>query len=285
MSVANMATKWPPRGTVDPREWERNGMPSVPPALVAVVSLHEPPDSDPHAPDKDVPQHASKGEGDDEKEKTEEAECTPTWRESVRAFVQRLQVRDITVVLVDSVDGGPFRNRDAQSHHDDAAAAADRSNLALTVAAMRGPRVYVSIGGTAHDHACMWRLPGRDRRRWVHRDHPDGLEAHNLYYCWLTATDPLPPHLESRAAAAMVALGTTASTPPGGDDDGDDDDDGDTCRFSTSRPLVSVFTSSYRSGDKIMRLYDSLLRQTYENWELVIVDDSGDGEETYREWL
>lgn len=45
-------------------------------------------------------------------------------------------------------------------------------------------------------------------------------------------------------------------------------------------PLVSVFTPAYRSGDRIKRLFQSLLAQTYRNWEWVVYDDSPD-EDTF----
>jgi hypothetical protein len=47
-------------------------------------------------------------------------------------------------------------------------------------------------------------------------------------------------------------------------------------------PLVSVFTSAYRTGDKIYRPFLSLKEQTYSNWEWIIIDDSDDGGETFR---
>ena len=54
--------------------------------------------------------------------------------------------------------------------------------------------------------------------------------------------------------------------------------------FSQSNQLISVFTTTYHSGDKISRPYNSLLQQTYTNWEWVIVDDSKDME-TYQQML
>jgi len=44
--------------------------------------------------------------------------------------------------------------------------------------------------------------------------------------------------------------------------------------------LISVITSTYNSGSKIMRPYNSLMNQTYTNWEWIIWDDSPD-ENTY----
>lgn len=41
-------------------------------------------------------------------------------------------------------------------------------------------------------------------------------------------------------------------------------------------PLVSVFTPTFRIGERIQRAYQSLLRQTYTNWEWVVVEDSND---------
>jgi hypothetical protein len=42
--------------------------------------------------------------------------------------------------------------------------------------------------------------------------------------------------------------------------------------------VISVFTTSYNSKEIIYRPYNSLLRQTFKNWEFVIIDDSeGEG--------
>lgn len=42
------------------------------------------------------------------------------------------------------------------------------------------------------------------------------------------------------------------------------------------RPLVSVITPTYRTGDVIMRAYGSLRLQSYDNWEWIVFDDSPD---------
>ena len=99
-------------------------------------------------------------------------------------------------------------------------------------------------------------LPFHERKRWLHFNTPEDIQPYKLFYCWLKFTDPLP---ENR---------TIPST-----------------RFSSDTPLVSVFTASYKSKDKIQRPYRSLLNQTYSNWEWVIVDDSGDEDETYNKFL
>lgn len=52
-----------------------------------------------------------------------------------------------------------------------------------------------------------------------------------------------------------------------------------------NEPLVSVFTPTYKTGDKIQRPYKSLLEQTYKNWEWILYDDSPeeDNGKTYDE--
>ena len=45
---------------------------------------------------------------------------------------------------------------------------------------------------------------------------------------------------------------------------------------SNIRPTFSVFTPTYKTGDRILRAYESLKKQTYINWEWVVLDDSPD---------
>ena len=47
-------------------------------------------------------------------------------------------------------------------------------------------------------------------------------------------------------------------------------------------PLVTVFTPAYKTGGKIYRPFLSLKEQTYNNWEWIIVDDSDDDGETFK---
>jgi hypothetical protein len=47
-------------------------------------------------------------------------------------------------------------------------------------------------------------------------------------------------------------------------------------------PLVTVFTPTYKTGDKILRPFQTLREQTYTNWEWIVVDDSDDDEETFK---
>jgi glycosyltransferase involved in cell wall biosynthesis len=44
------------------------------------------------------------------------------------------------------------------------------------------------------------------------------------------------------------------------------------------RPRFSIFTSTYKTGDRIKRTYESLKNQTLTNWEWVVIDDSDDDE-------
>ena len=48
------------------------------------------------------------------------------------------------------------------------------------------------------------------------------------------------------------------------------------------KPLVSVITPTFKTGDKIERPFRSLLAQTHLEWEWVIMDDSDDNGETFK---
>lgn len=45
-----------------------------------------------------------------------------------------------------------------------------------------------------------------------------------------------------------------------------------------NRPRFSIFTPTYKTGERIRRTYESLVNQTWTNWEWVVVDDSPDDE-------
>lgn len=45
-----------------------------------------------------------------------------------------------------------------------------------------------------------------------------------------------------------------------------------------NRPRFSIFTPTYKTGERIRRTYQSLVDQTLTNWEWVVVDDSPDNE-------
>lgn len=47
------------------------------------------------------------------------------------------------------------------------------------------------------------------------------------------------------------------------------------------RPTFSLFTPSYNSYEKILRVYNSLLKQTLIDWEWIIIDDSPDDNHFY----
>jgi len=47
-------------------------------------------------------------------------------------------------------------------------------------------------------------------------------------------------------------------------------------------PLISFFTPIYNIGNKLLRTYQSLREQTYDNWEWVVVNDSSDEGKTLK---
>ncbi|KAB2439393.1 glycosyltransferase [Bacillus luti] len=118
------------------------------------------------------------------------------------------------------------------------------------------PHLYVSLGKEWKEFSYLNELPFHERKRWVHYISPNEIQVSGLFYAWLKYTDPFP---ENERFSAR--------------------------KFKTDTPLVSIFTASYRSEEKIERPYRSLLNQTYSNWEWIIVDDSGDNDEFYHNCL
>lgn len=86
----------------------------------------------------------------------------------------------------------------------------------------KNPRVYISLGEEWNEFQTLSALPSHERKRWLHYHSSAEIQPNKLFYCWLKFTDPLP---ENRVVP--------------------------TTRFSSDTPLVSVFTSSYRSKDKV----------------------------------
>jgi O-antigen biosynthesis protein len=117
---------------------------------------------------------------------------------------------------------------------------ADDHNVDEAVARIR-PQVIFSFG-SLESYPGLHNLPLDIRRRWVH--YPDvSLSG---------------AHIAEAACAVFVDITTQA-------------------KFADF-PLVSVFTPTYRTGERIYRAYASLKAQTYNNWEWVIYDDSPDDE-------
>lgn len=123
-------------------------------------------------------------------------------------------------------------------------------------------RLYVSINrsdeGKEGWSVCKWLLTQsiEERRRWIHYSAVDEVTEDALYNCLLSATEP--------------AFNCT---------DVQDTDNG-----VPENPLVTVYSSTYNSRDKIMKPFKSLLKQTYKNWEWIVVDDSTDAD-TWTKYL
>jgi glycosyltransferase involved in cell wall biosynthesis len=107
------------------------------------------------------------------------------------------------------------------------------------------PHVIVTIGNLC-SFPNLTAAPFEIRKRWLHYDSLPDLSQ--------LGTDVYSHYL------------TTVFNDTGADD----------------HPLVTVFTPTYRAGKGIYRPFLSLRKQTYTNWEWIIVDDSDDGGDTLR---
>lgn len=53
------------------------------------------------------------------------------------------------------------------------------------------------------------------------------------------------------------------------------------CSLTKHNDLISIFTPVFNIKEKILKTYESLVSQTYSNWEWVLIDDSNDFDQTY----
>jgi glycosyltransferase involved in cell wall biosynthesis len=102
------------------------------------------------------------------------------------------------------------------------------------------PGVIVTIHSTFEPFFCLNGLPYEYRRRWLHYDDVEKFNPTFVTNCYLG-----------------YIFNHTNDT----------------------NPLLSVFTTTFRSKQRLLRPFSSLLRQTYTNWEWVIVDDTDDKED------
>lgn len=117
------------------------------------------------------------------------------------------------------------------------------TELARVLVADR-PAVLLSVGQLGN-FPRLSAAPPEVRRRWLHFEHPIDLQrmGRAAFYCFVDN-----------------CVRERADLPP----------------------LVSVFTPTYRSAERILRAHASLQAQTYRNWEWILVDDSDDAGATFR---
>lgn len=104
------------------------------------------------------------------------------------------------------------------------------------------PGVIVAIHNDFVPFSCLNTLPYEYRRRWLYFTKTEDFQPHFILNCY---------------------LGYIFS------------------QTNETNPLLTVFTTSFKSRHRILRPYQSLLAQTYKNWEWIILDDT---DETSDEW-
>lgn len=104
------------------------------------------------------------------------------------------------------------------------------------------PQVIVSIGEKSTDFKELLRRPLRDCRKWLHfHSEQEAIDKiDQLYYCFVNHA----------------------------------------IEYHQDPDLVTLFTTSYKSGDYIQRPFRTLQAQTYQHWEWIIFDDT-DGDENW----
>lgn len=99
-------------------------------------------------------------------------------------------------------------------------------------------KLFYSIGGPVAEWMEVFgKFPYEVRKFWIHYEKIDAFETDSHSYCLVDNRLP---------------------------------------RENNAYPLISVLTTTFHSGEKLKRPHESLLSQTYNNWEWVIWDDSKD---------
>src|SRR5690348_15992587 len=134
--------------------------------------------------------------------------------------------------------------REVEADAFDVHAFLDDAGLGRILADLR-PQVIVTVGAP-DDYPNLLAAPIEIRRRWINFDDP--------------AADPAT--IADGILRTFLLNATVADRFP-------------------REPLVSVFTPTYLTGDKIERPLRSLLGQTWRNWEWILYDDSPDAGQTF----
>lgn len=100
------------------------------------------------------------------------------------------------------------------------------------------PAVWITIHPNPAEFRPLFTLPFELRKKWLHFGSVKQINPAGMVDCFLQ--------------------GNLAGTHPG----------------TSSSPLISYFTTAFKSGERIMRPYNSLRAQTNTNWQWVIVCDA-----------
>jgi glycosyltransferase involved in cell wall biosynthesis len=98
------------------------------------------------------------------------------------------------------------------------------------------PNVILTFGN-GDSYQNLWKAPYEVRKRWIHHNDMSNLE-------W-----------SGRASFNCFLYGALK-------------------KVEEAPKKVTVFTPTYRTGENIMRAFNSMKRQTYGNWEWILYDDS-----------
>ena len=110
--------------------------------------------------------------------------------------------------------------------------------MIFTMMQLWKPHLILTIGPFSNEFFLLGKLPFQVRRLWLHWDKWDDIH---------------PIAVESAIQNGMFNH-----------------------HLDPTHPLISVVSTAYKSGDRILRPYLSLLRQSYDYWEFVVILDDDD---------
>lgn len=122
--------------------------------------------------------------------------------------------------------------------------------------------VFISVGRSQEDFPHLRALQNTERAKWLHYNAMTDLRIDHVYFnFFLSHTGHVKPELMPVDDVILQ----------------------DASEYFSKFPMVSIFAATFKSGEKIWRLINSVSKQSFKNWEIVLVDDSNDKGKTFHE--
>ena len=131
------------------------------------------------------------------------------------------------------------------------------------------PDILLTFGLADREFVNLYQAEWFIRKKWLHYTDVEKYNYNGMYYCYVY-------NLQQQSSPQSPQPTRSVLVGEGGDGGANNKKPS-----SNHPPLISIFTPSYKSGDKIYRPLKSLQKQTYPYWEWIIINDSPDDKDNW----